>query len=198
MEGTKYDNGKLDWTLVPWSTLRDTVKVLMHGAHKYERNNWMNVMPRGRYKQALLRHVEQFQKEYYDEDSGLPHLAHIIVNAMFLQYFKEQPTCYIAGPIRGKKDCNGENFMKWEEILMKEGYNVVNPIRISERVNKMYEEPSWERYMKEDIKELVECDYIFMLDGWFHSKGAFLEHTIAESVGIKVMFEGEEKWQKKL
>lgn len=197
-EGMKFDNGKVDWTLIPFRALEGAVKVLMHGAHKYERNNWKKVMPRDRYMKALLRHVVEAQEEQFDKDSGLSHLSHVIVNALFLEYFEQQEKCYIAGPMRGQEDFNRSNFMKWEKILIEEGFNVINPIRLSEQVRKEFESPTWEMYMIRDIKEMVDCSHIFMLNGWGKSRGAFLEHQIAEALKMNVMFEGEERWQKKL
>ena len=39
-EGKKFDQGKLDWSLVPFKSLEGMVKVLMFGEQKYSRDNW--------------------------------------------------------------------------------------------------------------------------------------------------------------
>jgi len=51
--GKKSDGGKLDWTLIPWNTLIPVVKVLMFGADKYGRENWIKVSLI-RFEKALL------------------------------------------------------------------------------------------------------------------------------------------------
>ena len=85
-EGRKDDNGKLQWSLVPWDAMAEVVKVLMYGANKYGAQNWKQV-PNGlsRYGDALLRHVIAYtQGNEKDLESGLPELAHIATNALFL------------------------------------------------------------------------------------------------------------------
>lgn len=89
MKGKKYDNGKLQWHLLPIEPLRQIVRVLQHGAEKYEPNNWQKLEnPRERYYNALLRHIFAWRDgEKYDTDSGLHHLAHAGANIIFLIWF---------------------------------------------------------------------------------------------------------------
>lgn len=84
--GKKYDTGKLRWSLLPWGAVEWAVKVLEHGATKYGDNNWQLVENGAkRYNDALIRHTAAIQKgETLDPESGLPHLAHVAVNALFL------------------------------------------------------------------------------------------------------------------
>lgn len=82
----KDDSGKAPWQLLPWEALADVVAVLAHGASKYGANTWQTV-PDGqeRYFGALMRHVTAWKfGEERDPDSGLPHLAHVATNALFL------------------------------------------------------------------------------------------------------------------
>ena len=84
----KNDNGKLQWSLMPFEQLEDTVRVLMKGAEKYSRDNWKKCDDVNRYKDALMRHVTAYIKgEVSDPEDNLPHLAHAICNCLFLQYF---------------------------------------------------------------------------------------------------------------
>ena len=84
----KNDNGKLQWSLMPFEQLEDTVRVLMKGAEKYSRDNWKKGDDVNRYKDALMRHVTAYIKgEERDPEDNLPHLAHAICNCLFLQYF---------------------------------------------------------------------------------------------------------------
>lgn len=75
--------------LVDMSFVEGIARVLSFGASKYGDNSWKNV-PDGfnKYLGALLRHITALQQgELYDNETGLPHTAHIGCNAMFLDYF---------------------------------------------------------------------------------------------------------------
>lgn len=85
--GRKNDQGKRRFDLIPGGALRDVVDVLGFGARTYDAWNWLHVPDwRLRYFNALNRHVDAWwtDGEWLDPDSGLPHLAHATVNAMFL------------------------------------------------------------------------------------------------------------------
>jgi hypothetical protein len=85
-EARKDDSGKPRWSLLPWKALGSVVGVLEYGAKKYAPEAWRNV-PGGkaRYREALLRHVIAYTRgEDLDPESGLPHLAHVVCNALFL------------------------------------------------------------------------------------------------------------------
>ena len=88
--GKKFDGGKLQWSLVPWSGLKGAVKVLMMGAKKYSRNNWKDVPDaKMRYIDAMLRHITEMQMgDGIDPESGRPHIDHVVCNAMFLAHFE--------------------------------------------------------------------------------------------------------------
>ena len=86
--GMKAFGGKLDYTLLPWTALRELVSLMMFGQIKYERNNWMKVDPE-EYKKALLRHVALLAEgEWLDTDSKHSHCSCIMFNAMVLIWFK--------------------------------------------------------------------------------------------------------------
>lgn len=85
-EGVKNDDGKTDWTLVPWEGLGAVVEVLAFGARKYSRDNW-RIVPdaRDRYVKATLRHVVSLARgEWADLESGLPHAAHAACCLLFV------------------------------------------------------------------------------------------------------------------
>lgn len=84
--GRKDDKGKRRWSLFPWRAAEHVVKVLEYGADRYGAQNWQNV-ERGqcRYAEALQRHlIAWWEGEDTDEESGLPHIAHVACNALFL------------------------------------------------------------------------------------------------------------------
>lgn len=99
-----------------------------------------------------------------------------------------QPTkplrIYIAGPMTGVPDLNFPAFNAEAQFLRSIGFDVVNPAE----VNPDHTMP-WVECMRRDIAELMKCDAIRLLPGWENSKGATLEHHIAERLGMAVMTE---------
>jgi hypothetical protein len=95
--GTKYDEDKLQYSLIPSYALEEIARNLTIGLKKYkERDNWKKVPnAEQRYLDALYRHLEAHRKgEIYDADSSspnMPHLAAVAVNAMFLLEFMLNP-----------------------------------------------------------------------------------------------------------
>jgi hypothetical protein len=87
--GIKYDSDKLRYSLIPWISLKEVVKVLEFGAKKYSVNNWQKIEPH-RYKDAAMRHlVAIMEDEWLDEESHLPHAGHAICCLLFLIWFKQ-------------------------------------------------------------------------------------------------------------
>lgn len=86
MTGKKFDDGKLRYDLVPPVVLEQLAAVLTFGAKKYGDNNWQHVPNAdSRYYAAMMRHVEATRGgEVYDEESGLPHLAHALACVSFM------------------------------------------------------------------------------------------------------------------
>lgn len=84
--GLKDDSDKLRYDLLPWGALEGLARVLTFGAKKYAPNGWKSV-PNGkeRYEAAMLRHLAALKRgEVIDLDSGLPHIDHLVCNAVFL------------------------------------------------------------------------------------------------------------------
>lgn len=89
MTGVKYDGGKPRYDLIDPSALEGLASVLTMGAEKYDDDNWKKVPEaEKRYYSALIRHLEARRLgELIDSESGLPHAAHVMANAMFLFHF---------------------------------------------------------------------------------------------------------------
>jgi hypothetical protein len=85
-QGHKADAGKLRYDLIPPRAEEMLAAVLTHGAERYGAGSWMLVHDaRARYTAALMRHLAAWRKgERTDQDSGLPHMAHLLANAVFL------------------------------------------------------------------------------------------------------------------
>lgn len=87
-QDAKADEGKPRLTLVPMQIIWDIARVREYGVEKYPDggpNNWRRVEVE-RYRDALLRHTLRYIEDPYgvDEESGLPHLWHLVTNAAFL------------------------------------------------------------------------------------------------------------------
>lgn len=84
MRFTKYDGRKARLDLLPPRALEFLGHVLGHGARKYEPGNWVKCDDPSRYVAAVMRHaLKHLDREFTDADSGLPHLAHAAVSALF-------------------------------------------------------------------------------------------------------------------
>ncbi|MCP3017521.1 DUF4406 domain-containing protein [Cupriavidus basilensis] len=93
---------------------------------------------------------------------------------------------YVAGPMTGLLQLNFPAFHDAARALRARGHQVVNPAEINA-------DPSagWLECMRADIRELVTCEAIFLLAGWELSRGATLEHHIAERLGFTILIAGE-------
>jgi hypothetical protein len=91
-EGRKDDQGKARLDLIPVKPLLGLAEVLSHGADKYGQDNWRHVKDaRRRYYSAALRHLfAWWDGELIDEESGLPHLDHVLANIVFLREYKKE------------------------------------------------------------------------------------------------------------
>lgn len=93
---------------------------------------------------------------------------------------------YISGPITGlDMETVKENFRRADQMLNALGFDTVNPVVAQPEV----QGKPWLEYMRDDIKLLVDCDGIFMLDGWRGSKGAPVERDLAKGLGLKVLYD---------
>lgn len=88
---------------------------------------------------------------------------------------------YIAGPMTNIPDLNFPLFHSEAARIRALGHEVVNPAEINS--DKAAE---WIDCMCADIKQLMTCDAVALLPGWMHSKGARIEHCIADARGMVV------------
>lgn len=88
---------------------------------------------------------------------------------------------YLSGPISGHdlKE-RFEAFKKVEEKVKALGHEAVNPMVISPP------ELDYKDCMREDLKALLDCDGIVLMDGWQNSKGCIVEFYVASVCGIQV------------
>jgi hypothetical protein len=89
---------------------------------------------------------------------------------------------YISGPITGKPDGNRPAFEHAKQALIAAGDVPVNP-----HENGLPSSASWREHMRADLRMLADCDAILLLPGWASSKGAFLEQSIAQFLGMSIL-----------
>lgn len=97
-EGTKFDDGKPRWELLPCRQIEEVVKVLTKGAVVHGNWNWQRVKPfRMRYFGALMRHAKEYSEKaiekkitgyenLLDKDTKQHILANLICDALFLMW----------------------------------------------------------------------------------------------------------------
>lgn len=86
-QGSRFNEGKLKWSLVPQSAFHPMVRVLEFGAQKYDAHNWKKGLPVVEICESLKRHLDAFMEgEDLDPESGISHVGHIQCNAMFLAW----------------------------------------------------------------------------------------------------------------
>jgi len=95
----RFDQGKLDWTLLDFPSLEPAVRVMAYGAKKYTitkedgtvvdgRENWKkpNDDPMQHIRCALRHLIAIANGELIDPESHQPHSGHLICNAMMFNF----------------------------------------------------------------------------------------------------------------
>ncbi len=85
----RFNEGKdeLSYMVDAQHAMRGMCRVLRSGAEKYERDNWKKGFEFEKLTDSLLRHLFAHQRgELLDPESGLPHVDHVLCNAMFISY----------------------------------------------------------------------------------------------------------------
>lgn len=97
---------------------------------------------------------------------------------------------YVSGQITGLDEtvaaemfAQAANDIKFGSILFGD-VEVINPMELPH-----LHEGKWIDYMCEDIRALHDCQMIYMLPNWRDSKGARIEHAIAEILGLDIYYD---------
>lgn len=90
--GIKNDQGKLRWDLLPLRPIQQAVEVLTVQVAEYGEDNWQRIeRPEDRFYAALMRHITAWRLgEQLDPKTKLPHLAHALVNVVFLLWHTQK------------------------------------------------------------------------------------------------------------
>lgn len=93
---------------------------------------------------------------------------------------------YISGPMTGMPDLNFPAFHAEAARLSALGYDVVNPAEINPDPGM-----SWHECMRRDLRALLDCDALALLEGWQKSAGAHLEMHVAHRIGMEIVIARE-------
>ena len=92
---------------------------------------------------------------------------------------------YISGKITGLPLSEvRQRFADTAAFLDTIGFEAVNPLN-----NGLEEKADWKDHMAADIRMLLDCDAIYMMDNWMESRGASIEYDIANRLNMDVWFE---------
>lgn len=89
---------------------------------------------------------------------------------------------YIAGPMTGLPDFNFPAFRAAAADLSARGYDVRTPTD----ADGGSQDKSWQFYMRLALRMLLDCDQVVLLPGWERSRGACIERSVAEALGMPV------------
>ena len=92
---------------------------------------------------------------------------------------------YLCGPITGVVNKNVEAFTHYRDLMIKAGYEVINP----HELNHSEHADSWEEYMKVDFLEMIKCDFLGLMFSqfWKNSKGCMAELFMADTLKIPII-----------
>lgn len=87
MKALRFNKWKPRWSLVDFDSLEPMVRVLEFWAEKYTKDNWKNWLDNTEILESAQRHlIALFNWEQLDEESGLPHIGHLMCNCLFYSY----------------------------------------------------------------------------------------------------------------
>jgi hypothetical protein len=90
---------------------------------------------------------------------------------------------YISGPITGLHD---GNFPAFADAALKLRLRYPAARIINPHHNGHPSDACWTLHMRADIKLLMECNAVCLLDGWENSRGAKVERHLGVTLGMDV------------
>lgn len=97
---------------------------------------------------------------------------------------------YLSGKMQGiEKDVYEKAFKEVEKILTAQGWEVINPCNnLWNKAEHSHEGKAAGEILMKDLKQLSECDAIYMLDNWKEdSDGCRVEYHFAKKIGLKIL-----------
>lgn len=99
-------------------------------------------------------------------------------------------TVFISGPMSGLKDFNYPAFHEVADRLCRH-FQVISPAHndAGEPLPPPLpgQEKPWSWYMRDSLRKLMDADYIYLLPGWEASRGAQIEHHLAQTLDIEIL-----------
>lgn len=95
---------------------------------------------------------------------------------------RDEITLYLSGPMTGILDFNFPMFDRVAATLRHRGWRVVSPADFGHKPG-----DTWESHLQRDLFLVGQCDALVQLPGWEESKGATLEHLVAERFSKHVL-----------
>lgn len=92
---------------------------------------------------------------------------------------------YIAGPMRGIPEYNFPEFNRVAQKLREAGHIALNPAEKESEASAH----TWEYWMREDIRMILDADALVVLEGWRTSRGATFEVYVARQLNMPVFDE---------
>ena len=93
-------------------------------------------------------------------------------------------TIYISLPITGQEQEAREKADLTKAMLSRAGHKVITPFEVYAGKNPVYKD-----HIAFDIRALLDCDAIYLCDGWQFSKGCQLEAEAARISKLQIMHE---------
>lgn len=93
---------------------------------------------------------------------------------------KEPRRIYVSGPMSGYEDFNHPAFHDAAARLREVGYEVESPPEIGDS------SMAYTELIREDIRIILGCDGVAVLEGWWASRGAHIETSVAGIIGLPI------------
>ena len=106
---------------------------------------------------------------------------------------------YLSGAITGVPNYVAIFEEKEAELQLAGWEEVINPVKIGEVIVEAFRVAGidvipYSAFMREDLKAILRCSHICMLENWTKSKGAIIEYIVAKVCGLIVIYgDGKEK-----
>lgn len=113
---------------------------------------------------------------------GKKDLRCIVSMLAVIQSRQSAKRVYLAGPMSGLPELNYPAFNAKAAELRARGWHVENPAE-----NPAPPCGSWQGYMRMGIWQLMTCEAIYLLPGWAGSRGAAMEYSIAQALGLEII-----------
>lgn len=91
---------------------------------------------------------------------------------------------YVSGPMTGLPEYNYPAFNRAAQWLRDAGYDVENPAE-----NPAPPCGTWVGYMRLAVAQVARCDALYLLDGWQHSRGAWVEVSLARELELLIDYD---------